>query len=171
MNWTTLKPAPRDNLGAEIRFAIRQQSNNCGVRLTLSIRPDIAKKAGIVNGDKVTMQLGKDDKTGKALCRLTDTAGPGASTYRVDGGKGRGTVEFSCSGDVRDAWTANVIGMTDLAFISVAKGEIERGRSRHRFSFRLRAGGSTNSPKNTISSQVSGGISPTASSASSISTS
>jgi hypothetical protein len=124
MNWTTLKPSPRYNAGVEIRFSIREQTRHTGVRLTISIRPDIAKKAGLTHGDKITMQHGKDDKTGKALCRLTDIAGPGSSTYRVDGGKGRGIVEFACSGDVRDAWTANVIGMTDLAFISVAKGEI-----------------------------------------------
>ena len=124
MNWTTLKPSPRDKMGVEMRFAIRPQTHHAGVRLSLSVRPDIAKKAGFTHGDKITMQLGKDDKTGKPLCRLTDIAGPGAVSYRVDASKGRGTIEFSCSGDVRDAWTSNTSPMTDLVFVSAAKGEI-----------------------------------------------
>jgi hypothetical protein len=129
MTWTTLKPAPRGHIGAEIRFAIRHHtaggSHGAGIRLTLSIRPDIAKKAGFSPGDKITMQIGNGDKTSDMRCRLADIAGPGAVSYRHgDSENGRGLVEFTCTGNIREAWTDNATGMVDLEFISVAKGEI-----------------------------------------------
>ncbi len=123
MNWTSLKPSPRSHAGAEVRFTIRPQSNSRSVRLVLSVRPDIAKAAGFLAGDKLTLQHGKDEKTGKALGRMVDVAGPGSQHYRTEN-NARGTVEYSCSGEVREAWSDNVSPMTDLEFISVKRGEI-----------------------------------------------
>jgi hypothetical protein len=123
MNWQTLKPSSRSHTGVEIRFAIRHQANSSGVRLVLSIRPDIAKKAGFSEGDKLQLQHGKSDRIGQNQGRLVDVSGPGSALYHTEN-KGRGNVEFSCSGDVREAWTDNVSPMTDLEFVSVAKGEV-----------------------------------------------
>jgi hypothetical protein len=123
MNWQPLKPSARSHAGVEIRFAIRHQSNSSGVRLVLSIRPDVAKKAGFSEGDKLQLQHGRNERTGAALGRLVDVSGPGSMPYHAEN-NGRGNVEFSCSGDVREAWTDNASPMTDLGFVSVAKGEI-----------------------------------------------
>jgi len=122
MIWKPLVPDSRSPQGAEIRFTIRPQSKNQGVRLGFSIRQDIVKKAGLSDDDPVRMYFGKNDK-GTQLCRLALESGPGSKKFHQLP-RCRGSVEFSNNGDVLEAWTDNLIGMTDLTFVSVAKNEI-----------------------------------------------